>query len=138
MLHPGPDVSTDEDVNNHSVVLRLDIGRISFLLPGDIEAPVEQSLVRSNAPLAATVLKSPHHGAKTSSGVPFLEAVNPQIVVISVGADNRFGHPSPEVLARYAERGMTVLRTDERGTIEFSTNGERLWVEMGRYKGNNS
>jgi len=55
--------------------------------------------------------------------------VDPQIVVISVGADNRLGHPSPEILARYAERGLTVLRTDERGTIEFSTDGERLWVE---------
>ena len=113
-------------------MLRLQFGRVSFLLAGDIEAPVEQELVKRGAPLAATVLKSPHHGAKTSSSGPFLEAVDPQIVVISVGADNRFGHPSPEVLARYEQQGLTVLRTDERGTIEFSTDGERLWVETAR------
>lgn len=132
LLHPGPAGGSDDRPNDHSLVLRLQFGQVSFLLPGDIEAAVEQELVRTGAPLAATVLKSPHHGAKTSSTVPFLEAVNPQIVVISVGADNRFGHPSPEVLARYAERGLTVLRTDERGTIEFSTDGERLWVETAR------
>lgn len=132
LLFPGPAGWNENSPNNHSLVLRLQYGRVSFLLPGDIEAVVEQELVRTGAPLAATVLKSPHHGAKTSSSVPFLEAVDPQIVVISVGADNRFGHPSPEVLERYAERGVTVLRTDERGTIEFSTDGERLWVETVR------
>jgi hypothetical protein len=58
-----------------------------------------------------------------------LAAVDPQVAVISVGADNRFGHSDPDVLARYAEHGIPVLRTDERGTIELSTDGERLWVE---------
>ena len=82
--------------------------------------------------LAATVLKSAHHGSKTSSSEAFLEAVNPQVVVISVGKDNDFGHPSPEVMERYTERGLTVFRTDEQGTIEFSTDGAQLWVETGR------
>ena len=53
-------------------------------------------------------------------------------MVISVGTDNRFGHPSPEVLERYAARGLPVLRTDERGTIEFITDGQQLWVETAR------
>jgi competence protein ComEC len=53
-------------------------------------------------------------------------------VAVSVGEDNRFGHPSPEVLERYAEHGLPVLRTDENGTIEFITDGERLWVETAR------
>jgi hypothetical protein len=55
-----------------------------------------------------------------------------RIVIVSVGEDNRFGHPSPEVLERYAAHGLTVLLTDERGTIEFSTDKERLWVETAR------
>jgi len=93
---------------------------------------VERNLVLSQAPLTATVLKSPHHGSNTSSSETFLEAVDPQLVVISVGADNRFGHPAPQVLERYAGRGLTVLRTDEQGTIEFVTDGERLWVETTR------
>jgi competence protein ComEC len=78
------------------------------------------------------VLKAPHHGSKTSSCEPFLAAVDPELAVVSVGAANRFGHPAPEVLDRYAERGIPVLRTDELGGIEFITDGERLWVEAGR------
>ncbi|MCL4299682.1 MAG: DNA internalization-related competence protein ComEC/Rec2 [Anaerolineae bacterium] len=132
LLNPGPAAVREDDPNNHSVVMRLQMGRISFLLPGDIEEPVERNLVWQQAPLAATVLKSAHHGSKTSSSEAFLEAVNPQVVVISVGKDNDFGHPSPEVMERYAEHGLTVFRTDEQGTVEFSTDGERLWVETGR------
>lgn len=132
LLNPGSAAARENDPNNHSVVIRLQMGRISFLLPGDIEEPVERNLVLQQVPLAATVLKSPHHGSKTSSSEAFLDTVNPQIVVISVGKDNDFGHPSPEVLERYAERGLTVFRTDEQGTVEFSTDGERLWVETAR------
>jgi competence protein ComEC len=128
VLHPGR-VSAGDKFNDHSVVARLAFGRVSFLLPGDVEAGVEQKLAAAPASLAATVLKAPHHGGDTSSTGPFLAAVDPQVAVISVGADNRFGHPSPEVLVRYAELGIPVLRTDERGTIELSTDGDRLWVE---------
>jgi len=132
VLNPGPASASLDDPNDHSVVLRLQFGQISFLLPGDIETPVEQKLVSSGMPLAATVLKSPHHGSRTSSSEAFLEAVEPQMVVISVGEDNHFGHPSPEVIDRYAVFGLQVIRTDERGTIEFITDGERLWVEAAR------
>jgi competence protein ComEC len=95
-------------------------------------APIERTLVSAGLPLTATVLKSSHHGSKTSSSESFLEAVNPRLVVISVGADNRYGHPALEVLERYVERGLTILRTDERGTVEFITDGEQLWVETAR------
>jgi competence protein ComEC len=127
VLHPGV-VPASERFNDHSVVLRVTLGEISFLLTGDIEAGVEQGLVAHSSALAATVLKVPHHGGDTSSSQAFLEAVDPQVAVISVGADNRFGHPAPEVLARYAELGVPALRTDELGTVEFVTDGERLWV----------
>jgi competence protein ComEC len=131
VLHPGA-VPAGDNLNDHSVVLRLRLGEISFLLPGDIEAGVEESLAAHPSLLAATVLKVPHHGADTSSSQAFLAAVHPQVSIVSVGADNRFGHPSSTVLARYAERGITVLRTDERGTIELSTDGKRLWLETTR------
>lgn len=132
VLNPGPASANFDDPNDHSVVLRLQFGQISFLLPGDIETAVEQKLVASETPLAATVLKSPHHGSRTSSSEAFLEAVAPQLVVISVGAENSFGHPSPEVMERYAAHGLPVLRTDQRGTIEFITDGRKLWVETSR------
>ena len=132
VLNPGPACAGIDDPNDHSVVIRLQFGQISFLLSGDIEEPVEQKLVASDVPLTATVLKSPHHGSRTSSTEAFLEAVEPQVVVISVGEDNHFGHPSPEVMERYAAYGLPVLRTDERGTIEFITDGRKLWVETVR------
>ena len=71
-----------------------------------------------------------YHGSSTSSSAAFLSAVNPELVVISVGADNRFGHPSPQVLERLEESvgGERILRTDERGTIEVVTDGERIWI----------
>ena len=132
ILSPGPLTKGIDGVNNQSLVLHLQYRQISFLLPGDIELPVERRLVQADMPLTATVLKSPHHGSKTSSSDAFLEAVAPQLVVISAGEDNRFGHPAPEVLERYAKHGVTVLRTDEQGTVEFITDGERLWVETMR------
>lgn len=132
ILSPGSALIGLDEANNRSIVLHLQFGQISFLLPGDIEADVERRLIQAGTPLKATVLKSPHHGSKTSSGTAFLKAVDPRIVVISVGEDNRFGHPAPEVVERYATHGLTVLRTDEQGTIELSTDGERLWVETAR------
>lgn len=132
VLHPGPALVTgsDADSNNNSIVTRLVMGQVSVLLPGDIEAGVERDLARSGQPLASTVLKAPHHGSGTSSSPAFLEAVNPQLVVISVGQDNPFDHPSPEVLSRLA--AYAVLRTDERGNVEVITDGQRLWVKTQR------
>jgi competence protein ComEC len=131
ILHPGQ-VPAGENLNNHSIVLRLTFGEVSFLLPGDIEEGVEGQLAAQMPGLASTVLKAPHHGGKDSSSIPFLNAVRPQVAVISVGADNRFGHPAPETLARYTEHSIPVLRTDELGSIEFITDGQRLWVQTGK------
>ena len=131
VLHPGA-VPAANGHNDHSVVMRLTLGRVGFLLTGDIGADVERGLVATTPSLAATVLKAPHHGSDESNSALFVEAVAPQAVVVSVGADNPFGHPSAEVLARYAEHGDLVLRTDQVGTVEFSTDGDRLWVHTGR------
>jgi competence protein ComEC len=129
ILNPGPASRYAESPNDHSVVIKLSMGESSFLLPGDIEAGVERALAASGFNLQATVLKSPHHGSKTSSDPHFLDEVNPQLVVISAGADNPFGHPHEAILQRYIGRGITTLRTDELGTIEFITNGRQVWVE---------
>ncbi|MCP4593595.1 MAG: MBL fold metallo-hydrolase, partial [bacterium] len=102
VLHPGvePVRGTDADVNNNSVVARLVYGDVSLLLTGDIEAVIEQRLLAQGVPLASTVLKAGHHGSCSSSTPAFLAAVDPEIVVISVGADNDFGHPCAEVMER--------------------------------------
>jgi competence protein ComEC len=123
--------STESDTDNNGVVLRLSMNGVSFLLTADIFQEAEFELIQRRADLNSTVLKVAHHGAATSTTSEFLATVSPQVAVISSGADNRFGHPSPLVLARLEERvGVgNIYRTDRHGTIEFITNGERLWVK---------
>ncbi len=112
------------DVNDHSLVLRLRYGWHSFLLTGDIGAAVERALAPGS--LAADVLKLPHHGSRGSSSMEFVQAVGARVAVISCGADNPFGHPHPEVLARY--RAAALYRTDLHGTVEVSSDGAGLSV----------
>jgi competence protein ComEC len=123
---------TESDVDNNSVVLKLSIGNISFLLTGDIMREAEWELIRKRADLASTVLKVAHHGSDTSTTPEFLAVVNPEVAVISCGAENKFGHPSDTVVYRLERRlgSENVYRTDIHGTIEFTTDGEKLWVEV--------
>jgi competence protein ComEC len=135
VLHPPPEplTGTAADDNNNSVVLRLVWEDAEFLLTGDLEAEAEHVLLASGQPLSAGVLKVAHHGSGGSSTVEFLAAVDPAYAVLSVGVDNRFGHPNPAVLERLEELGqVTVLRTDQQGTIEFVTDGQRLSVRTER------
>jgi competence protein ComEC len=115
-------------VNDHAIVLRVEVGLASFLLASDIEAAAERALVESRASLAATVLKVPHHGAARSSTAPFLAAVRPAVAVISVGARNAYGHPDPGTLARLATVGARVFRTDRHGAVVLETDGRVLTV----------
>ena len=124
---------TESDIDNNGMVMRLSMGEVSFLLTADTMREAEFELITRRANLRSTVLKVAHHGSNTSTTPEFLAVVNPQLAVISVGADNPFGHPSDEVMARLKETvgSKNIYRTDEQGTIEFNTDGERLWVKTG-------
>ncbi|MBN1660903.1 MAG: ComEC/Rec2 family competence protein, partial [Anaerolineae bacterium] len=125
---PAGGLGAGKDADNeHSVVLRVSWGAASFLLTGDVGAQGETALLRSGRALEATVLKVAHHGSGGSTSAPFLDAVAPAFAVISVG-ENTFGHPSPDVIERLNARGITALRTDELGTVEFVTDGKRLEI----------
>ena len=135
VLHPPARLmqGTGSDSNNNSLVLRLDWEEAGFLLTGDLEAEGEDLLLKAGQPLAAGVLKVGHHGSGGSSTAGFLDAVAPHLAVVSVGAGNTFGHPAPEVLERLSAQGnVTVLRTDEVGTVELVTNGQQIWVHTER------
>jgi competence protein ComEC len=138
VLHPGVELPAVEGYNDNSIVTRLTYGQASLLLTGDITARVERQLLASGQPLRSTVLKAPHHGSCTSTTGSFLEAVDPELVVISVGEDNDFGQPCDEVLQRLGlalhevEGRLPLYRTDEHGTVELVTDGSRLWVETER------
>jgi len=126
--------NTESDIDNNGVVLELTMGEASFLLTADIWQEAEFELINQRAIRQSTVLKVAHHGSDTSTTAEFLAVVNPQLAVISVGVDNPFGHPSDEVMDRLKEKlgSENIYRTDEQGTIEFITDGERLWVKVER------
>ncbi len=126
------------DPNLASVVASVAFGRVRFLLVGDAEAPEERWLLaRARADpwlaerLRADVLKVGHHGSATSSTPEFVAAVRPRIALVSVGADNDYGHPSRPVLARLADAGADLFRTDLLGPIVVRTDGRSLTVEAG-------
>jgi beta-lactamase superfamily II metal-dependent hydrolase len=130
VVHPSAYFDT-EDRNDNSVSFRLLYEDFSLLLTGDAEEPAEQAMLAQGYPLHSLVFKAGHHGSRTSSSLPFLEAVKPQIIIVSAGVDNRFGHPHPEVLERAQAIGATVLRTDELGTIEVMTDGQTMGWQAG-------
>jgi len=132
IINPPPEFfqGTSSDVDNNGIVLKLTWNKLSFLFTADIREEAEFELIRQRANLESTVLKVAHHGSRTSTIPQFLAAVDPEVAVISAGADNPFGHPSPEVLERLIDTlGQdNIYRTDKDGTIEFITDGETLGV----------
>ncbi|MDE2125315.1 MAG: MBL fold metallo-hydrolase [Armatimonadetes bacterium] len=112
--------------NNASVVVRLTYGRTAVLFMGDAEAPEEQELLASGQALGCNVLKVGHHGSKTSSTPELLARAHPQVAVISVGAHNRYGHPSPSVVRRLNQDGIRVYRTDINGAVRCTSDGATI------------
>ena len=112
--------------NDDSLVLRLTDGAEILLLAGDIERPSERRILAEEQPVGVNFLKVAHHGSKTSTTDPFLSAAHPAFAAISVGRDNIFGHPSPEVTDRLEAAGVRVYRTDRDGAITASTDGRTL------------
>jgi beta-lactamase superfamily II metal-dependent hydrolase len=106
-----------ESLNDASIVIKVYCGSKTLLLTGDIEAATERSLVNSGRHLQSDVLSVPHHGSHTSSTAVFLNAVRPQIAVVSCGYNNEYGHPHQSVVNRLQSIGAQIYRTDRSGTI---------------------
>jgi len=145
-VHPGDSIQIDgvtvsflapdsvwtvglKDPNLASTIALVRYGMVRFLLVGDAERAEEDWLLAHHAQLGADVLKVGHHGSSTSSSDEFLAAVHPALAVISVGAGNKYGHPSGDVIHALALVGAEVLRTDEAGTIVVRSDGVRIEVE---------
>jgi len=122
VLHPTvDDYALVRRSNALSCVLRVSNGAHSVLLAGDIEQAQETQLLALDAPLRADVLLVPHHGSKTSSSAAFLDAVAPDVALVQAGYRNRFGHPAPAVLARYAERQVRVIDSVHCGAARWQS-----------------
>ncbi len=119
----------ERDKNSWSAVTRITHGENTFLLTGDATVESEEDMMEHGQILRAKVLKVGHHGSDTSTGKSFLEEVQPEVAVISLG-ENSYGHPSPEVLQRLSEAGIKgVYRTDEHGTIQVQSDGQSLMID---------
>ena len=122
-LHRSP------KTNNMSCVIRVVSRHGSALLTGDIETVDEMQMLKLHAAgLKSDVLLAPHHGSNTSSSLEFLAAVDAAQAVFTVGYRNRFGHPRPNVVARYRERNMHLFRSDEDGAVTFDFDADGIKV----------
>lgn len=126
VLHPyeGYYCTRGDEENNSSLVLRYVNEKFSVLFTGDVEADAEETIMAMHLPLKADILKVAHHGSHTSTTGGFLKRVRPALAVISVGADNMYGHPHPETLDKLA--GLTTLRTDRDGAIRVYSAGDTI------------
>ena len=123
---PAPDWERQRVRNDDSVVVELRYGDVSVVLPGDIGADVEQDLAALAPPARFRVLKAAHHGSATSTGDAWLDALHPDIVVISCGRANRYGHPAAAVVARLEARRTEIFRTDRDGQVVVETDGRAV------------
>lgn len=115
--------------NEVSAVIRVSFGNHSFLLTGDLEAKQEANLIGTGQLDNCTVLKVGHHGARTATSEEFLDKIRPSHAVISVGQDNRYGHPHPSVVKRLEAKSISISRTDRHGAIVFYSDGVSLNID---------
>ena len=131
VLHPPRDfLDAPADEDDSSLVLKVSLGDAAFLLTADIGADGESYLLDNHTDLRAPVLKVAHHGSRASTSTAFLAAVEPLTAVISLGEDNRYGHPALQTLDRLGTR--PVFRTDLHGDVQITTDGHKLWIKTER------
>lgn len=127
----GPIKESYSNINNSSVIMKVTYGSTSFMLSGDAESGSEKEMLEhySLSELNCDFYKSGHHGSKTASSESFIKAVSPKIVSISCGKDNKYGLPDEEVLDIYEKNGVTYYRTDERGSLVFTSDGANITLK---------
>lgn len=126
IFSPADELSND--INDNSIVMKLEYFKFSCLFTGDISKHIERKLVEEYGKvLKSNILKVAHHGSKTSSDESFIQVVSPQIVLIGVGKNNKFGHPNTDVLDRLNDIRAKIYRTDENGEIILKINNKRTY-----------
>ena len=111
------------DANENSIVLKMQVLNVTFLFTGDSEAESETSILNAGLNVTSIILKVGHHGSRTSTSPAYLEAVNPEVALISVGEGNRYDHPHQETLGKLVGKGVIVYRTDHDGNVIVTTDG---------------
>ena len=131
----APNDTHYDDANDYSVAIKLVNGNNSFILTGDAEIESEYEMLETGIDLSCDVYLAGHHGSRYSSSQAFLQALEPDSVVISVGKDNRYGHPSDETMARLDAAGCDIYRTDKLGDIIATSNGKKITFNVNKSSG---
>ncbi|TAH74979.1 MAG: MBL fold metallo-hydrolase [Anaerolineaceae bacterium] len=126
----SPNETDYDNLNNYSVGIKLTHGDNTFIFIGDAEVHSENEMLRNGIDLDADVLKLGHHGSTTSSSDSFLDAVTPDISIISAGEGNKYGHPHVETLQKHLDRDIKLFRTDKQGTIILDSDGKTITTNM--------
>lgn len=121
VIYTGTDT---KDLNNSSIVLKMNFGNTTYLFTGDATSTIEKKIL--NKDISANVLKVGHHGSNYSSTEPFLNKVNPQYAIISVGKNNKYSHPASKTINNLTKLNTKIYRTDELGTIILTSNGKTI------------
>lgn len=133
ILYPDGEEIVENSKNNNAIVCKLIWNNFSVLFTGDIEEKAERKILNmyEECPekLKSDILKVAHHGSKTSSMNEFIKMVNPEIALIGVGKNNKFGHPNTNVLERLQLNGTRIYRTDQCGEISIKVNKEKYIVK---------
>jgi len=124
-----------DNLNNWSIVMKLDYLDKSFIFTGDIEQEAEMDILTEYEPqfLRSHLLKIAHHGSSSSSSEEFLNVVRPHIGLISTGLNNSYNHPHKETLKSLKEKGVHMYRTDSQGTVVIKSNGKEIWSHREPY-----
>ncbi len=131
VLYPFQDFTNQQVENLHEamVVVQLVYGEVKIMFTGDLEEAGETEILKQYQPeLHSQLIKIAHHGSTTSSNNDFLKAIAPQFAVISVGADNKFGHPSLRIIRRLEKLGIKIYRTDQAGDITAVTDNQKITI----------
>ena len=117
------------DLNNYSIVLRMDYGDVSALFTGDAEVKNEKEMIEKYPDLLkCDVLKVAHHGSDSSSSVEFLYAVKPKLALISCADGSQYGHPHDDTISKLEGIDSTIRRTDLDGNVVVASDGEKIWL----------
>lgn len=119
---------SQKNENNNSIVMQIVAGTTSFVMTGDAEAEIERQMIGAYPHLHADILKVGHHGSKTSTEGDFLDLLDPQYAVLSLGANNSYGHPHEDTLTKLKERGIEYYRTDENGVISVLCSADAFTI----------
>jgi competence protein ComEC len=128
ILYPFNNINgqISDNANDQSIIAKLVYLDDTFLLTGDAETNISEELINNKIDISADVLKVPHHGSCASLNQKIIDAVRPEVAIISVGADNKYGHPCAQTLDLLNNANIQILRTDYEGTLRFISNGQEL------------